>query len=297
MAATMFRFDNLQSVPDEDVHAAFLDAFSDYAVPMNMSLADMQVMHLRRGIAKSASIGAFGLDGKLAGFILNGDGIWDGLRCAYDGGTGVLPAFRGQGLSKAMAQEAKRRLKALGFKRWLLEVLVENEPAYKTYHGAGFCVTRRFACPRGTVADAPAKAAAAVTKAGVDIRPLGHRDTARFYAFRDWKPSWQNSDESLARTPEALVCLGAWDAKDGDSAPVGYIAATQGGSIFQLAVHPEHRARGVGRALACSVAATTPNGSLRYINIASEDEASLGLMRSLGVADSVDQWEMVLDLL
>lgn len=289
-----FRLDTLRSVEDEKIHEAFLEAFSDYQVPMSMSLADMRAMHTRRGISKAASVGAFGPDGRLVGFILNGDGIWDGLRCAYDGGTGVLPDFRGRGLSKVLAEESRRRLRALGFKRWLLEVLVENEPAYRTYQGAGFRVTRRFSCPRGAVPGAADLAQEAAQAAGVDIRPLGHRDTARYSAWRDWKPSWQNSDESVSRTPEALLCLGAWDPKAGDA--IAYAVATEGGSVFQLAVRPDRRGEGVGRALACALAAKAPGGTLRYINIQSEDEASLGLMRSLGVADSVDQWEMALDL-
>jgi len=281
------RFAPLDDLPEEALYEAFLDAFSDYAVPITSTLEEFLAMHRRRGVSYEASVGAF-YGEKLVGFIFNGEGEWGGVRCAYDAGTGIVPAYRGRGLSKALASEASTRLRSLGFARWLLEVLVENEKAIRTYAGAGFVRTRRFSCLSGTVADAAQTAERLAAKAGVRVRALERGDTARFAPWRDWEPSWQNSDASVARSPERLVVLGAYELDE----PVAYAVATDKGSVFQLAVRPDARRRGIGRAVAAAIAAGNADGSLRYVNVQSDDEGTLGLLASLGIANARDQWEM-----
>ncbi len=286
------RYSTLERVPVDRLYAAFLDAFSDYAVPIQLSLDGLRTMHARRGIDYAVSVGAF--DGeRLVGFIFNGDGTWKGGRCAYDGGTGVLPSHRGLGLSGALAAESERVLRAAGFERWLLEVLVGNDKAISTYRKAGFEPTRRFSCPDGLVPDAAALAADAARKAGVAIVPLDPREVASLAAFRDWEPSWQNSDDSLRRTPEALVSLAARSANDPAGAPLGYAVATDSGSVFQLAVKPDARRRGIGRALTAAIASRVPDGRLRYVNVQADDAETLGLLASLGAVSDIDQWEMI----
>ncbi|PKL26743.1 MAG: hypothetical protein CVV47_02130 [Spirochaetae bacterium HGW-Spirochaetae-3] len=292
------RFATLAGTPGETLYEAFLDAFSDYAVPITLTYEEFIAMHTRRGVSYAASVGAFDGD-RLVGFIFNGEGEWEGARCAYDAGTGIAPAFRGRGLSKALAEESASRLRSLGFARWLLEVLVENEKAIRTYAGSGFLRTRRLSCLSGTVADAARTADRLASKAGVRVRRLGRNDTARFAAWREWEPSWQNSDASVARSPERLVALGAYEVSlDGAVAgePAAYAVATDGGSVFQLAVRPDARRRGIGGAVAAAIAAGTPDGSLRYVNVQSDDAGTIGLLASLGVAASRDQWEMVREL-
>jgi ribosomal protein S18 acetylase RimI-like enzyme len=293
MSRSDLRYRDLAGIPEEALLSAFNEAFADYQVKMTFTLDDLRAMHVRRGVSYPESLGAF--DGeRLVGFIFNGAGPWEGRRCAYDAGTGVLPSHRGIGLSKDLAAKARNFLAALGFQRWLLEVLVENEKAIRTYEGAGFQRTRRFTCPEGRVLHAAPRAEAACTRASVALRDLGHRDTARFAAFRAWEPSWQNSDASVARTPEPLVALGAFEPGTAD--PCGYVVANAKGSICQLAVRPEARRRGVGTALLCGLAARTPEAKLRYINIQSDDAATLGLLAALGIGSSLDQWEMLLEL-
>ncbi len=296
MRQSAIRFDSLERIPERVLYEAFLDAFSDYEIPITATLDDFLAMHRRRGISYEASVGAFddSAGGKLAAFIFNGDGRWMGGRCAYDGGTGVSPTHRGRGLSKALAGEAGGRLREAGFDRWLLEVLVGNDKAIRTYQGAGFRTTRRFSCPEGAIPDAPGRAPGAAARTRVAIRDLGHRDTARFAAWRSWEPSWQNSDESARRTPETLIALGAY--RDGASGPAGFILATEKGSVFQLAVAPGERRRGVGRTLILALAARTPGGAVRCINVQSDDAATLGLLSSLGLESRHDQWEMALEL-
>ena len=292
------RFGTLEGQSSETLYQAFMEAFADYAVPINVTMDDFLAMQRRRGVSYAASVGAFDGD-RIAGFIFNGDGDWKGRRCAYDAGTGVLPAYRGGGLSGALAAESLRLLRTLGFERWLLEVLVDNEKAIRTYRKAGFTTTRRFSCPDGSVPDAAAHLSDLAAAARVRIGPLMDRDVSRFASWRIWEPSWQNSDASLARTPETLRLLGAWDAAAshyGDEEPVGYIVATAKGSVFQLAVRPDARRRGIGRTLVAALAALTPGHKVRCVNVQADDEATLGLLAGMGISGGPDQWEMELEL-
>lgn len=297
MTQRSIHFESLEGIPEETLYAAFIDAFSDYEVPVTASLEDFLSMHRRRGVSYAASVGAFdaGADGRLVAFIFNGDGDWMGSRCAYDAGTGVALSHRGLGLSKSLAAEAAARLREAGFRLWFLEVLVGNEKAIRTYKGAGFRPTRRFSCPDGCLPEARRLAPELASAAGVEVRDLGHLDTGRFASWRSWPPSWQNSDVSVRRSPERLVALGAFGPSPGEG-PLGYVVATDRGSVFQLAVRPDSRRRGVGRALAAALAARVPDGRIRYVNVQSDDRATLGLLSSLGLSSLHDQWEMLLEL-
>lgn len=285
------RYDSLEGLSQESLHATFLAAFADYEVPLDLPFPEFRRMQARRGVSPAAGLGAFAGD-ELVGFICNGVGTWKGRPCAYDAGTGVLPSWRGRGLSGALAGECARRLAARGFETWLLEVLVSNEKAIKTYRRAGFRPTRRLAVREGALPEAGLRAAAAAGAAGVAIVQAPAFDPARYASFRDWEPTWQNADESLARDTLPPLVL---EARAGAEV-LGYVAATERGSVAQLAVARRARRRGLGRALLLALAALVPGGSLRYVNVQEDDAASLGLLDSLGIGGGLGQWEMELAL-
>ncbi len=60
------------------------------------------------------------------------------------GGFGIAPEFRGRGASKLLAVEMVRVARDTGLKTLHLEVLTQNERAFKVYEGAGFVTTRRL---------------------------------------------------------------------------------------------------------------------------------------------------------
>ena len=72
------------------------EAFSDYEVPMNLSLEIFERKLKRNGFKPEVSAGAFE-DDRFVGFVLNGVREWAGEKTIYDTGTGVVPEFRGAG--------------------------------------------------------------------------------------------------------------------------------------------------------------------------------------------------------
>jgi ribosomal protein S18 acetylase RimI-like enzyme len=63
-------------------------------------------------------------------------------RRGWCGGFGIAPAFRGRGASKLLAAEMLRVARDSGLQTLHLEVLTQNERAFKVYKGAGFVTTR-----------------------------------------------------------------------------------------------------------------------------------------------------------
>jgi len=275
------------------LYAAFREAFADYEVPVTWSQAEFEAANARRGFDPTVSLGAFE-DGRMVGFVFNGRGAWGGVPTVYDMGTGVVPSARGSALAGKIAERLKEMLPGLGIRRYLLEVIRDNAPALKTYERAGFRVTRNFECPGGTFAD-PGRPA----PAGVRVEELAAFPRAQAAAMRDWEPSWQNSDDSIARNPTPLVMLGAREDGRAGGRPegrlLGCLVAAPNGTIWQLAVDRGARRRGIGTALLRSLAARS-GGAIRYINVQSDDEASLGLLARCGAGEGPGQHEMVLGL-
>ncbi len=289
MTTPKITFSSMEGLPQETLHSVFLEAFSDYEVPMNLPIGDFTAMHVRRGVSLKDSVGAFE-GGRLVAFIFNGAGDWLGTRCAYDAGTGVIPSHRGLGLSKALAAETMERLRGQGFQNWLLEVLVNNDKAIKTYKGVGFKETRRLRCPEGTIGNAAEMALDACRKAGVSIVPAPAFRADRNAKFRDFEPSWQNSDDSVRRAGGLLVTR---EALDSSGNVLGYIVATPSGSIAGLAVIRSARRKGIGKALVLAMAAEVSSGAVRYVNVDADDVGTLALLSSLGIESKLDQWEMI----
>ncbi len=248
------------------VHATFLEAFSDYLVPLALTREQLAEMMTRRGWVPEASVGIF--DGeRMVAFTLNGI---EGDR-AYDSGTGVVPSHRRRGLGKEMIDFVEPVLRGRGCAEYVLEVLEPNEKAIGLYLGAGFRETRRFQCWRlecggDAAAFESGSAAAALQKDWWDV-----------------EPSWQNSSASIRRAKDTYRILGNED---------GYVVVfPSNGDIPQLAVRPEARRRGLGTRL-LQAAAAAAGKPLRIVNV--EDHPGIAaFLEAAGAVRTVRQIEMV----
>jgi len=276
----------LSGVPDEEILACFLEAFSDYQVPVRMTLEGFRENNALRGFDPAVSTGAFN-DGRLTGFILNGRGDWNGLPTAYDLGTGVIPSRRGYGLAGALAAESFSLLRRAGLAQYLLEVIKTNAPALNLYRKKGFAITRDFDCFRGNRAALEERPA----PAGAELRPLDRGAIKAAAAFRDWQPSWQNSDDALLRYPGQLTLLGVF--LEGSLAGCGAIKPN--GDIPQLAVSKDLRRRGLGSLLLRGLAASLPPDCdrLSCLNVESGDDATASFFKTRSLQLFAGQHEML----
>jgi ribosomal protein S18 acetylase RimI-like enzyme len=160
-------------------HEAFLDAFSDYVVPLAPPRDRFLEMLRRRGVVPEASVAIFD-DERMVAFTLNGI---DGDR-AYDSGTGVAISHRRRGLARKVMEASIDVLQQRGCTSYVLEVLDSNTRALELYRSLDFEVTRTLQC---FTFDQPAAAAEVLASA---------------------RSAWQNSDASVARAADEHVQIG-----------------------------------------------------------------------------------------
>src|SRR5688572_8017393 len=79
------------------LHKTFLEAYTDYFFPVRLSVEQLEHHILQNSVELTESVGAF-YQGEMIGVTLNGFGTWNGKKTVYDAGTGVVPAFRKQGV-------------------------------------------------------------------------------------------------------------------------------------------------------------------------------------------------------
>lgn len=284
----MFRYQTLESTPDEILHKTFIDAFSDYQVKMNLSLEKLQSMLRRRGYVSGISMGAF-LETELVGFILNGLRSWNGIPTVYDLGTGVTAEFRKQGISSNLFARIKELLQENGVKQYLLEVINQNTSALELYKKQGFGVVRSFSCFRLD----KDRSAAAKTHRVEHVDSFRSMDWERFKGYWDCLPSWQNSIDSVNAVRDSMLFSVAYL----DGAIAGYgIVDRKTGDIAQLAVDRQYRGKGIARSIIADFIENTEPQKMFILNVDDEAESVIESLKALSFEFYIGQYEMMLEL-
>lgn len=281
---------SLENVPIKVIHRAFTRAFSDYVEPFKLTVGQLQHSLQRRGFNESLSFAAFS-EGEIVGFTLNGSGQWNGRATAYDAGTGVQKSHRKQGIASQIFEASLPVLKAHGVSQYLLEVIKVNTKAVELYRKFGFSITREFdywACP----ADALEFHSGPLPES-ISIRPLEDPGWRTLRSFWDFRPSWQNSVDSMRRVQSSITMLGAFQR----DVPVAYICMEEGtGDIPQLAVHPEFRHQGLAMALLGRVTRLLDPREIRFTNTCLDSQPTRNFLLSLGLEPGHGQYEMILEI-
>jgi ribosomal protein S18 acetylase RimI-like enzyme len=227
------------------------------------------------------SAGAF--DGnRMIGFYINASGMWWEKVTAYDAGTGVIPAYRGQGVAKELFAFMVSKLKEASCSQYLLEVLTTNEPAISLYRRLGFTETRRLAVFRRREPVQGSGDAAVV-------RRIEKPDWELFKSFWDGYPSWQNSIDAVDRIASDRVVVCAYV----DARCVGYgIVFKPAASLMQLAVAPTYRRKGVGSRI-LSALQDEVGESLKVNNVDEELKGTIAFFEANGFELVLEQYEMM----
>lgn len=276
----MLAFKNLADISAATLLAAFNESFSDYLVPLQLTMEQLERKLISDSIDLSYSAGVFE-DEKLIGFILHGIGVINGEKAAYNAGTGVIPSKRGQQLTKLMYQFIVPSLEAAGIRNCYLEVLEKNIPAIKSYESVGFEVKRTLSCFKGTPKiqknDHPHQ-----------VIRLNGMDWDRCLTFWDWLPSWQNSITALKNIGEGNNSIGIYQ----DEKLVAYASYNpQNNRISQFAVDKNYRNKGLGSAL-FEYIYKERNAEISLINIDANATETITFLKSIGLEVFITQYEM-----
>jgi len=265
----------------EGLSAAYLTrifnlAFSDYMVPLELTEEQMTDKLMRGNLDLGLSAGAFE-NGELCAFILSAIDEADGEPMTYNTGTGVIPAYRGRHLTKALYDYLVPELRAKGIRKHLLEVVVGNDRALRAYEGRGFRTSRTVACYKGKTIAEPRYP---VEHNRWDLFPFSK-------AWWDFEPTWQHCTASVLRLKEKLHLLSI----SLDDQPVAYaVFMKDTGRLYQFAVDPAHRRKGLGSALFAALSELTTAPELRVINVS--PEATAAFFGKLGLSHFADLYEM-----
>lgn len=262
-----------------DIHAAFIDAFSEYEVPMDLPLPRLQAMLTTRDYRPELSTACM-VDGRIVGFVLVGGRVIDGELQAYDCATGVIRAFQQQKIGSQLLPLALERVRVAGAKRFVLEVLEHNTAAQTLYAKHGFGISRTLRCYKKTLD------ASVLTEQALHQPHL--LDALDEVAYNGFVPTWQNQLASYRNDADAFYVVGMMQG----NTVVGYgVIHRASGSILQMGVHPAHRDDAVCDALVAQLAQAVGTHQVRIVNI----EADSWLDRQFvtaGWQNFINQYEM-----
>lgn len=281
----MFNYKILDKTSIEILHKAFLDAFSDYQVKIDLPFWKFKQMLQRRGYVPEMSIGAFENE-RLVGFVLNGFRNWNGKSTVYDLGTGVIGDYRRQGITSNMLLNIKEVLKEKQVEQYLLEVIKSNTSAVQLYKKQGFEAQREFSCFQ---LDKNKYNSITACK----VEHVDRINLEQLTGFWDFRPSWQNSIDSINAVPEAFI----YSIVQVDNTIIGYgIIDKKTGDIPQIAVDKDYRGRGIAKSIVTDMIKNTESYKISVINVDDQSKSTKDFLLKLGFEYSVGQYEMLLKI-
>lgn len=271
------------------MHRSFIEAFSNYQVNMKMSREAFEDRMLSKlNINFDLSPAVFSGD-KLVGFIFQTLNDYEGQLAAYNGGTGVIPGYLGQGLTAKMYDFILPRLKSSGVKKCVLEVLMDNEAAIKAYQKSGFQTTKTFQClmlKDGILTRN--------YEVAIEIKKVREFSIEEYAALGEINPSMLDQLTQVKYHLEKEVIL---ECRKGIILKGYIIFQPQNGRITQLAVDQSCRQQGVGTALVSHAYLLSESKTLSVLNIAIEVEGVIRFFESLGFIRDIQQYEMQMQLI
>jgi len=267
---------HLSNTDFETIMECFLLAFDGYFVKMP---TDYDYYKQRWKAAKvdfELSYGMFD-NNKLVGFIIHaidkrGDDI-----TAFNTGTGVIPEYRGQRIVKSIYKYAISDLIQNGITKSVLEVIVENEKAIKAYKSIGFNICKKFKCYAGLLS---------LDHNHEKIKEIPFHEISWEQIPNQDKYSWDFHYSSLKGGNSRY-----FNVMKGNRVE-SFFTIKQDGTINQLEVLNNEK----GNWERLFSAIQTISKQVRIINIDDSLEEKLTLIETLGLKNTVNQYEMELFL-
>lgn len=267
---------SLENTPIADIVDAFNQSFADYELPFQFTAESMQQKIQFEDIDLRYSVGAFD-NYKLIGFIFFGiDGT-----TAWDGGTGVIPAYRGQRLTQRMLDYSFPILKAQGINHVLLEVLENNVGARNIYESAGFSITRKLHGYKGQVS---------INKNhNYQIEVLSDPDFGMLSKLGDFKFAWQQMDKRIQNRADIIttICI-----RDNNEIVAYMHFDAKASRVHQFGTAESHRRKGMATALFQYLAQNCATPIL-VVNVEDVSEADK-FIQTTGLAHLISQFEMAM---
>ncbi len=275
---------SLSQTGNKAILNCFNSAFSDYSIPLQLNLEQLETKLHTESIDKAISVGAF-KENALIGFVLHGQRTHDGIPIAYNAGTGVIPTDRGQGITQKMYGFIKPILKERKFKEVFLEVISTNTAAIVSYKKIGFKERQRLSCFKG-VPHIPE-----VNK-DISIKEVKGVNFEVLQEFGEIRPTWQNSKETILRMGNSARYFLAFM---GDDICGHCILNAKNNRILQIAVKKEFRHQWIGTSLLNTISSKM-HEPISIINVDDGFKSTLHFFEKRNMKKTLGQIEMKLEI-
>ena len=133
----MFKIKRVSDCTFTDLTNVWNEAFSNYIVSMKSSVNQISGMMGKKDLLPSSSFVIY--DGnRPIGFFLNAIKTINGVKVAWNGGTGVDPSYQGRGIGHLLLEAAMDMYNKELVERATLEVLTDNLQGIKLYEKWGY---------------------------------------------------------------------------------------------------------------------------------------------------------------
>lgn len=135
----MITFKTMEHLTFKEAHELFTSGFEGYFTPMKMSLDAFIARFGNDNLSVAMSVVMFD-DDRPIGFVLQGIREINGEKIAWNGGTGIIPEYRGKKLGTILIENSLDLLNQQKVNIATLEALSINQPAIKLYEKVGYKV-------------------------------------------------------------------------------------------------------------------------------------------------------------
>nr|WP_319387054.1 GNAT family N-acetyltransferase [uncultured Roseibium sp.] len=278
-----YQFTDCSALQPAQLCTAMNAAFSDYVVPLSLTLDKFLDFQRQRCFSAEHSFAAMQAE-EIAGFWFSSPPLSAYDNRAYTLSVGTVPAHRRKGLSRRLLQQVIARQKSDGGSGLQLEVITSNDKAVKAYEDFGFtaCRTLRVCGISGPRPSGAGHSHFTLETISIDRLPDENS------TFFDTQPTPQNGRAALSALREKTCVLGVQI----EGRLVGWGASYIDGSVAQIAVHRDFRRRGIGRALLEGLWNATGAEHLTFVNVDVASQAANAFLDRAGVENRVHQSEM-----
>jgi GNAT superfamily N-acetyltransferase len=212
MADVTCEIRKLSACSFDEALQAWNEGFQGYFVDMTLSLDKFLSRIHNESLSPEHSLLAF-CDGRPAGILLNGIRGSGDRKVAWNGGTGVIPRFRGRGVGKRLMRRTLDIYKRNSVDEATLEAISENDSAIALYKKFGYGITDRLVFLEH---EGPCSSFTRASDESYSVRHVAPTLTARL-DFYDPGAAWQAQSQSLSvNNGEAII------VKDASGTDVGY---------------------------------------------------------------------------
>ena len=189
------------------------EGFQGYFVDMTLSLDKFLARMSSEAISLEHSLVAFA-QGKPVGFLLNGIRNDEGKKIAWNGGTGVIPSFRGQGVGKFLVNAAIDLYVSEAVDVATLEAISNNDIAIGLYKQCGYEIVDELTFLQSDDPSADCLSQTDSVSYSVDsVAPAAVGSLSFYSDLSAWQSQWQSL---------ALSCGDALIVRDSAGGAVGY---------------------------------------------------------------------------